>query len=675
MAKIDFVEEIDFVEDKPENKKIDLTPSGLINNISGAAASAIMAPYTAIKEGVNPIEATKRNWGKVQEAQKTNPHPYTDAVTDLAGYMLLPQANLFKGAGLLAKVGNSALSGGYQGALTGGLESLKNKGDLSGAGSGAGIGTAIGVAIPPSMLGVKKTLDNPTVQKGIANTLEVLTSVPAKFSELALKAEKAGKSIFQGKFDPETAYRGVEKKLTAAKNALPKPETYKNQYKVLGQQVGQRLNENVKPDAYFDNQIYELGQQYLNNVKKIEEATGQKVTEELKNLPSDINFNSAELLDEVNKIFGQHSFSGNQTLNPAVNTSQRELETIKSLLQGADGKIAQRTPLELYDINQNISNMIRWDDLAAADKNNALQRVYGSFANRLSELSPYLEDANKTYGYLMDLKKATGGLNPSTIGQKLANYGNQNQILAGVDKALQNIDDMNIAQSQILPDVRRINSQKQAQLELQNNIPQSIRNDISKYSNAPIEVQDAIEQIAPNELTLYQRILGEENASKELLNTIGKQYERNPRLLANRTDEAFENALNDLQEKSNINFMDELNTVRAREALEKLAPGQGGGSGSEQGFWNNVMRPLIINAARTGGAAVTGSALGGPAGAILGVLSTSPKLMAQKTIRNLGGLYRNLPEVTNTMQRLLPPAAVMSTSPMLYGNVEYNDYR
>ena len=57
----------------------------------------------------------------------------------------------------------------------------------------------------------------------------------------------------------------------------------------------------------------------------------------------------------------------------------------------------------------------------------------------------------------------------------------------------------------------------------------------------------------------------------------GRQYQRNPRLLGNINDEARNNALNDLQRMTGSKFMDNLEDIRAREALEKFFPGQGGG--------------------------------------------------------------------------------------------------
>jgi hypothetical protein len=413
MAKIDFVEEIDFVEDKPENKKIDLTPSGLINNISGAAASAIMAPYTAIKEGVNPIEATKKNWEKVQEAQKTNPHPYMDAVTDLAGYMLLPQANLFKGAGLLAKVGNSALTGGYQGALTGGLESLKNQGDLSGAGSGAGIGAGANVGIPLAL-------------KGAVKTLQLL---PASGGVIA-------KAV--GRIQPETLKRAVQPDSIALD--LTKPEA---------QSLLMNTTERVQ-NSY---------QNLLNKQAKNVETAIENLNE------LDDGVDALTLMSDINDTFNQY---GGKKINPARNmTGKLENDLYELISKGAD-KQGNLAPIDLQKAKEQIGKMVKWDDATAANYYNPiLEQVYGKYNSRLSQLSPELAEANAAYSQLNDFMKNEGvrkilrqGDNIDVASSALKNYdntvtkGNTNRniqdlenllVKAGEKPFLRDIDDVNAA--------------------------------------------------------------------------------------------------------------------------------------------------------------------------------------------------------------------------------------
>ena len=107
--------------------------------------------------------------------------------------------------------------------------------------------------------------------------------------------------------------------------------------------------------------------------------------------------------------------------------------------------------------------------------------------------------------------------------------------------------------------------------------------------------------------------------------------------------------------------MPELNKIRAREALEKLAPGQGGGSGSAQGF-GNLLRTAIIGGTPTA-AAITGN----PA-SLLGLAAISPKIAAKGTIRNLGKVYKAAGrEIPESVRRLLTP--IKGSVPMLYGRI------
>ena len=124
-------------------------------------------------------------------------------------------------------------------------------------------------------------------------------------------------------------------------------------------------------------------------------------------------------------------------------------------------------------------------------------------------------------------------------------------------------------------------------------------------------------------------------------------YERNPRLLGNRTDEGAEKALEYLQNNSKINFMNELNNARAREALEALLPGQGGGSGSAQGF-GNLLRTSLM------GGLPTLSVLTHNPLTMAGLATVSPRIMAKGTIQNIGSLYQNIgKEIPDYVRRLM----------------------
>lgn len=75
---------------------------------------------------------------------------------------------------------------------------------------------------------------------------------------------------------------------------------------------------------------------------------------------------------------------------------------------------------ELHDLLKNISAKTQWDNPSAKLQNEILERVYGSYADKLNNLSGDLKAANAEYSKLMDFKKNEG------IRRILGNYGVDN---------------------------------------------------------------------------------------------------------------------------------------------------------------------------------------------------------------------------------------------------------
>ena len=670
-----------------EKQGIDLTPSGLARK----TAVAISTPIRQLRYGENKDEAKRNAKALIDNAFKNNISVQGLGVAaDVAPYFTMPQINAVKGVGLGAKVGNLGLTGAYQGGISGGLESLKQEGDLSGVVPGVAIGGATGAAMPYAWekikTPIKTVINNPVFKEKAANVIEAITSVPSDYTKRALDKELAGQSIFKGKFNPKEAYQGIEKKLVEAKGKLPSKEYYKQEYKKLGDKVRTKLQEKIKPEEYFDEKYNELGQKALNSIDELNTNAGNQVQKALSELPENTSFSAEDLMKDVDNIYGKDSLSNNPKLNVANNQAGKEYKQIKKLVQGEQPKVEieselipqvqspkQISPKELYDINRNVSALTQWNNPNAGVANDVLQQVYGSFSNRLNQLSPQLAEANSIYSNIMDLEKATGGLNPSTIGSKLRDYSTGGQVRSGVAQSFNAIDNLLPQEQKFLQDAIDLNKQREAQNLLRQNVGESILNDISRYDNSSYATQDAVRNIAPEEVSLYQKLANQQKEQNDIMKAISsKAYERNPRLLANRNDIAGEQALEYLQNQSGINFMDDLNDIRARESLEKLMPGQGGGSGSEQGFFNNYVRPVALAIPKSGTAAIIGNSLGGPIGTAIGLFSVSPKFMGKGTIKNIGKIN----EITNKdvpvyMQRILPQ--FFAKTPVLYGQVEYNE--
>lgn len=806
---------------------------------------------------------------EIQQKVKQNPlsdiafgKPETGAgkvgytIGNLAPAFLLPEVKAIQGAGMLPKVANMGLTGAYQGGLVSGSDAIINNGDLGDVAMGTALGGGIGAGLPAVAKGlnplVQKTLNNPTFKQKVGGIVEAITSVPAKFTERALEKEYAGNSLFKGKFDSDTAYRGIETKLKEAKRKLPSKEYYKEQYKKLGESARQKLNANLKPESYFDEEYNKLGKEVLSSIDDLNVQAGEKVNEAVNNLRlSDTTVDSNELKNIVKNTFDQ--YQGGQ-INPARNLTgslendlnklidkgiegtddfiaskypkmdntlsdiakQKEEEAFRILEQATgknrnwlrsqlkadsptmgtgkrqefieeligdkvDDKISPdfiselqyyrpRTsdygditagyevassalddilknrisanlsdpltqsfheanydyynllkkisenldnpnvyenaytelekitrnlpeeaipeytskltsdleqlykkggsirPIDLQKIKEQVGKMVRWNDETARSYHNPiLEQIYGQLESKLSELSPELAEANNLYSKILGVEKATGGLNPTTIANKLSDFNNSQQIRSGINKSFEELNNLLPKDKQFLNRLNALNKQRANQQLLQSDITSSVLNDISRFDNAPYSTQDALINVAPEEVANYTRLSQAQKYQDEMLKPINNaNYERNPKLLANRNDLAAEEALDYLQKQSGINFMDDLNDIRAREALEAWLPGQGGGSGSAQGA-ANLVRSALGGSGLTAAATLHNPLLAAPFSLML------PQVGAKGTIKNLGRLYRMAgnQEVNPALQRILPPIA--AKTPLLYGGVEYNE--
>lgn len=630
-------------------KGINLTPSGIANTVGASIGNAITAPIVARRENIPVSQAFKEGMESYNTMRANDPlAKVQDFVTDIAGYSVLPDKGGF--------VGRAVLQGGIPGAL----ESLKRGENVA---QGAGVGTGIAAGVQGALAGapyigrvVKNVIDNSEVQKVATKVIEGLTSIPQKYSQRALDAELAGNSILKGKFDPETAYRPIEQKLKEAKAALPTKESYQTQYKLLGQEVGKQLDSKVKPSGYYDKQLNQAGKKVIDSVNKMETKAGEEIAAVL-NKFDDTPVEIPGLQSDIQYLIDSYARGGN--INPAEIRAGKDLELVRDML-GMNGNepLKQIKPIDLHNAKEILYDMANYDT-SGGTRNNVLKGAANNINEYLRRNYPQYQAPNDKFSLIKEIESQVGGINSSTIANKLGDYGTGSQIRSGVSEGLENLNNLLPADEQFLQGVRNINNAQRAEEELIKNIPQSIRNDISKLGNAPIDVQNAVERLAPNEVSLYRDVLEQQNLQNEMLKRInGQQYERNPRLLANRFDKGAEDSLNYLQKESGINFMDELNDIRAREAFDSLFPGQGGGSGSAQGF-GNLLRTAIIGGAPTA-AAITGN----PA-SLLGLAAISPRITGQGVIRGLGNLYRlgdtlQSPISDSIRRTVTPPAVVLS---------------
>ena len=85
---------------------------------------------------------------------------------------------------------------------------------------------------------------------------------------------------------------------------------------------------------------------------------------------------------------------------------------------------------ELKEILDTVSYRTDWNNLSAKDKNQILERVYGAYSNKLNQLSPELNNANREYSNLMDFEKSEG----------IRRILNQRDDISNASSALRNYD-------------------------------------------------------------------------------------------------------------------------------------------------------------------------------------------------------------------------------------------
>lgn len=149
------------------SKNIDLRPSALADNIAKHIVALPIAGYNALKNksfkgayssALNDLDEAKQKMYELDPTQKKIDNA-GNALLDIGTTLMLPEVRALQGAGLGAKIGNSALTNAYQGGLIGGVEDLRHGGNgLGGATIGALGGGAFGVAMPATGAAISKIL-------------------------------------------------------------------------------------------------------------------------------------------------------------------------------------------------------------------------------------------------------------------------------------------------------------------------------------------------------------------------------------------------------------------------------------------------------------------------------------------------------------------------------------
>lgn len=329
---------------QPEKQKgIDLTPSGIVNNVSGAVSDAVITPLEMVKnKETNPKKAYSNVARRRKEFEKENRNALTsirDLGLDLYGYSKLP---ITKGGNAAANFVKNAV---VQGGIPMAAEALKRGGNALGGLAGGSL-LAAGIQTVPY------------VGRLVGKTSNIMPRLASKISQT--EANTISQAI-----KPNSRALDLTKE-QADRLALDTTERFRNDYNAL---VNKR---------------------------------GETVGNLLEELPEDKVFKAEQLLNNYDSILNNYSLSGNAAINPAKNATKRELAKIENLINSAKTK-GEVTPKELYDINKNIDKlMINWDKPGAELKNNTLEQIYLSNSGKLSGLSPELKKANKAFSDVKD---------------------------------------------------------------------------------------------------------------------------------------------------------------------------------------------------------------------------------------------------------------------------------
>lgn len=499
-------------------------------------------------------------------------------------------------------------------------------------------------------------------------------------------------------------YKRLGQEVRNKLNAETMPASwYDEQYKNIGFDINKKMQDSLKPDEYFDTAYNQLGQRVLSGIDNLKNAAGSELNEVLEKMvqtPQKIG----GLKKAVNDVIKNYARGGD--FNPAEHLSGRDLDVAREGLNiGNDNPVK---PIDIHNIKEFLYTRANYN----VEDGSVLKGVANQLNNYLRQ-NPNYAAANDKLSHIYDLIKGIGGDDARTIATRLRNYSSGSSIRSGADGSFRGLDAIMPYNERFLNNLEKLQGERAAQEFLQDNIkqgtlnniakydnlpysqqellnmlapdeiakyknlslqqgqeellrkslPETILNDISKYDNAPLEIKGALDKFVPDQLSQYQKLRQEQVDIKDVLKIISEKYENSPRPLADKNSLKFENALANLENKSGINITEQLNDIRAREALENLFPGQGGGSGSSQGF-GNLLRTAII------GGAPTASAITGNPTALLGLAAISPKIMAKGTIQNVGRLYRGLAkEIPTQFNRLINPLAVRTVAPLLYGGI------
>lgn len=528
------------------------------------------------------------------------------------------------------------------------------------------------------------------IGKGVvSNISEPLAGIPKDLTLHALEKELAGNSLFKGKFNEATAYNPVSQKMNAAYRDLftPEqtfidklkaiPENLSIQAKKLGQKAKTIANKNLVGESNFNIMFKGLSDRLNKGIDFIEREAGEAVKKEADALgkskidpidPQELN----QIINSVKKEFSAYGSELN-TAEEAANISKIQNwikkaagEKQQNLILDANGKpyktqSAKVSAGSVHNLKQLIQGMANYTAENSTIANRFYKELADKYNNLLRAKSSEYAKVNDAFKEIQELKSSLPS--KAQLPEKMANFNSARTFLSGNQDILKQAD-------KILPNDYKFADDLQKALSLQEkenlfigNLKESVFNDISKYKNAPLDVQNAFEQLnkmSPDDMLgqfsraekekLFKEMLlkGTQENEQALKNSLDNAIFRNPAIIKNPNkgntipgklspEEAF-TLLNETASTEN-KFMPLLDDIYTRSAFESYMPARGYTTGGGIQGIGNIVRAALLNKTGAGLLPVFSPKLGyKPAIQALGAAGRAEKLLPLNARYGMAGI-------------------------------------
>lgn len=152
-------------------------------------------------------------------------------------------------------------------------------------------------------------------------------------------------------------------------------------------------------------------------------------------------------------------------------------------------------PLELHGLKQRTQDLANFEAQYPGIGNRALQNLSDKI-NEILRVYPEYAMANDEYSSIVELSKKLP--TEKQLASSLADYNTSRNFLSGTQDILKQADEILPDDYKFLEDLKKAIALQENQANLKRNLPQGIFNDISRYDNAPLDIQAAFEKLNQN---------------------------------------------------------------------------------------------------------------------------------------------------------------------------------